>query len=151
YRVQKKPLGLPDAFRVGASFIGRDPVSLALGDNVMFGASLAKTLARAARMKDGAHVFARRVSDARPFGTISFDAKGRPHRLVEKPAAKKPGHAVPGLYFFGPDVTSLARRLKPSARGELEITDLLRAYLARGALSVDRLAPDVVWFDMGAP
>ena len=151
YRVQAKPRGLPDAFRVGASFIGREPVCLVLGDNVMFGPSLAKTLKRAARMEDGAHVFVRRVADARPFGTIAFGADGRPQRLVEKPAAKKPGHAVPGVYFFGPDVVAQTRRLKPSARGELEITDLLRAYLEHGALSADRLPADVAWFDMGAP
>lgn len=151
YRVQTKPLGLPDAFRIGASFIGREPVCLALGDNVMFGGSLAKTLARAARMEEGAHIFVRRVPDARAFGTVAFDATGRPRRLVEKPAAKKPGDAVPGLYFFGSDVVALARRLEPSARGELEITDLLRAYLERGDLAVDRLAADVAWFDMGTP
>ena len=151
YRAQAKPLGLPDAFRVGASFVGREPVCLVLGDNVMFGPSLAGALARAARMKDGARIFARRVPDARPFGTIAFGADGRPRRLVEKPTAKKPGDAVPGVYFFGPDVVALARRLKPSARGELEITDLLRAYLERSALTVDRLPADVAWFDMGAP
>lgn len=151
YRVQAKPLGLPDAFRVGASFVGREPVCLALGDNVMFGPSLAKALGRAARMEDGARIFVRSVPDARPFGTIAFDASGRPRRLVEKPVTKKPGDAIPGLYFFGSDVVALARRLKLSARGELEITDLLRAYLERGALTVDRLAADVAWFDMGAP
>jgi glucose-1-phosphate thymidylyltransferase len=151
YRVQAKPLGLPDAFRVGASFVGREPVCLALGDNVMFGPSLAKTLARAARMDEGARIFARRVPDARPFGTVAFDARGRVRRLVEKPVAKGPGDAVPGLYFFGPDVVALARRLTPSARGELEIMDLLRAYLERGALTVDRLASDIAWFDMGTP
>ena len=151
YRAQAKPRGLPDAFRVGASFIGRDPVCLALGDNVMFGPSLAKTLKRAARTKDGARVFVRRVADARPFGTIAFGTDGRPRRLVEKPASKKPGNAVPGVYFFGPDVVAQARKLKPSARGELEITDLLRAYLECGDLSADRLPADVAWFDMGAP
>lgn len=151
YRIQAKPLGLPDAFRVGASFIGREPVCLALGDNVMFGPSLAKTLARAARMDDGARIFVRRVPDARAFGTVAFDAAGRPRRLEEKPPAKKPGDAVPGLYFFDADVAALARRLKPSARGELEIMDLLRAYLERGDLAVDRLAGDIAWFDMGAP
>lgn len=151
YRAQPKPLGLPDAFRVGASFIGREPVCLALGDNVMFGPSLTRTLERAARMKDGARIFVRRVPDARAFGTVAFAADGRPRALAEKPAGKKPGDAVPGLYFFGPDVVALARRLKPSARGELEIVDLLRAYLGRGALTVDRLATDVAWFDMGTP
>ena len=151
YRAQARPLGLPDAFRVGASFVGREPVCLALGDNVMFGPSLAKTLARAARMDRGARIFVRRVPDARRFGTVSFDANGRPRRLTEKPSAKRPGDAVPGLYFFGPDVVALARRLEPSVRGELEIMDLLRAYLERGALTVDRLASDVAWFDMGTP
>ncbi|MGE0093813.1 MAG: sugar nucleotidyltransferase [Alphaproteobacteria bacterium] len=151
YRAQVKPLGLPDAFRVGATFVGREPVCLVLGDNVMFGPSLTKTLARAVRMEDGARILVRRVPDARPFGTVAFDADGRPRRLVEKPAAKKPGDAVPGVYFFGPDVVILARRLKPSARGELEIMDLLRAYLERGALTIDRLPADVSWFDMGVP
>lgn len=151
YRTQLKPLGLPDAFRVGASFVGREPVCLVLGDNVMFGPSLAKTLKHAARMEDGARIFVRRVPDARAFGTVAFDADGRPRRVVEKPTARKPGDAVPGVYFFGPDVVAKARRLRPSARGELEITDLLRAYLERGALTVDRLPADVAWFDMGAP
>ena len=151
YRAQAKPLDLPDAFRVGASFVGREPVCLALGDNVMFGRSLAKTLKHAARMEDGARIFVRRVPDARPFGTVAFGTDGRPRRLVEKPTAKKPGDAVPGIYFFGPDVVAKARRLQPSARGELEITDLLRTYLERGALSVDRLPRDVAWFDMGTP
>ncbi len=146
-----KPRGLPDAFRVGASFIGREPVCLALGDNVMFGPSLAKTLVNAARMEDGARIFARRVPDARAFGTVAFGADGRPRRLVEKPTAKRPGDAVPGVYFFGPDVVAKTRRLRPSARGELEITDLLRAYLEHDALTVDRLPADVAWFDMGAP
>lgn len=151
YRAQPKPLGLPDAFRVGAAFIGEEPVCLALGDNVMFGRSLAKALARAARMEDGARIFVRRVADARPFGIVAFDARGRPAKLVEKPTARRGGDAVPGLYFFGPEVVRLARRLKPSARGELEIMDLLRAYLERGALRVDRLAADIAWFDMGTP
>lgn len=151
YRAQVKPLGLPDAFRVGATFVEREPVCLVLGDNVMFGPSLTKTLVRAVRMEDGARILVRRVPDARPFGTVAFDADGRPRRLVEKPPTKKPGDAVPGVYFFGPDVVMLARRLKPSARGELEIMDLLRAYLERGTLTVDRLPADVRWFDMGAP
>ncbi len=151
YRAQAKPLGLPDAFRVGAPFIGREPVCLALGDNVMFGPSLTRTLARAAQMEDGARIFIRRVPDARAFGTVTFDAGGRARRLVEKPAARKPGDAVPGIYFFGPDVVAQARQLRPSARGELEIMDLLRAYLERGTLTIDRLPADVAWFDMGAP
>lgn len=151
YRAQAKPLGLPDAFRVGASFVGREPVCLALGDNVMFGPSLARTLTRAAQMEDGARIFVRRVRDARPFGTVAFGTDGRPRRLVEKPTAKKLGDAVPGIYFFGPDVVAQARRLRPSARGELEIMDLLRAYLERSALTVDRLPADVAWFDTGAP
>lgn len=151
YRVQRKPLGLPDAFRVGASFIDRDPVCLALGDNVMFGPSCGKTVARAARMKAGTHIFARHVADARPFGTVAFGADGTPRRLTEKPARKAPGFAVPGLYFFGADVAARARRLKPSARGELEIVELLHTYLNEGTLTVSRLARDIAWFDMGTP
>lgn len=149
YAVQEKPRGLADAFIVGADFIGSDRCALVLGDNVYFGHTLSETLQRAARQQQGATVFAYRVSDPERYGVVEFDEQGRAVGLEEKPTTPRSDWAVTGLYFYDNRVVEYARQVKPSARGEIEITDINRLYMEAGALSVERLGRGFAWLDTG--
>ena len=149
YKVQPKPEGLAQAFTIGADFIGDDSVSLVLGDNIFFGAGLDDLLRSAAARDSGATVFAYRVDDARSYGVVELDANGMAMSLEEKPAKPKSNYAVTGLYFYDNDVVDIARKLKPSARGEYEITDLNRVYLERGTLHVEKMSRGYAWLDTG--
>ena len=149
YAVQQKPEGLAQAFLIGRSFVGSDRVCLILGDNIFFGHDLETALLRAANRSEGATVFGYRVSDPERYGVAEFDADGRVIGLEEKPAKPKSHHAVTGLYFYDAKVCDYAAELKPSARGELEITDLNRRYLEEGTLHLERLGRGCAWLDTG--
>ena len=149
YAVQPRPEGLAQAFLIGREFIGNDAVALALGDNIFYGQGFAAVLQRAAARRNGATVFAYRVRDPERYGVVSFDASGRAVDIEEKPKAPKSSFAVTGLYFFDNRVVSIASSLKPSPRGELEITDVNRAYLRDGALHVEVLGRGFAWLDTG--
>ncbi|MGD9953622.1 MAG: glucose-1-phosphate thymidylyltransferase RfbA, partial [Burkholderiales bacterium] len=149
YAVQPKPEGLAQAFLIGKKFIGRDRVALVLGDNVFHGHDLSALLGQAAKKKKGATVFAYPVNDPQRYGVVEFDAKGRAVSLEEKPKKPKSRYAVVGLYFYDNRVVRVAEGLKPSARGELEITDVNRAYLARGELDVVPMGRGYAWLDTG--
>ena len=149
YKVQPKPEGIAQAFVVGREFIGNDPVALVLGDNIFYGHDLAQLLSRAAARSQGATVFAYPVKDPERYGVIEFDADGKAVSIEEKPAKPKSRYAVVGLYFYDNRVVEIAAQLKPSARGELEITDVNRAYLARGALDVVPMGRGYAWLDTG--
>ena len=150
YAVQPKPEGLAQAFLIGREFIAGDRVCLILGDNIFHGDGLQTMLARAAAAEDTV-VFAYHVRDPERFGVVSFDTAWRPVSIEEKPRAPKSNWAVTGLYFYGPDVTDVAAALRPSARGELEISDLNAVYLAEGRLAVERLGRGFAWLDTGTP
>jgi glucose-1-phosphate thymidylyltransferase len=149
YAEQAEPRGLADAFRIGASFIGAEPSCLILGDNVFFGTGLPDTLRLAASLKEGALVFAYAVRDPERYGVIEFDDSGRVLSLQEKPAHPRSHFAVPGIYFYDSQVVDLAARMRPSARGELEITDLNLMYLEQGLLRTEVLGRGVAWLDAG--
>ena len=149
FAVQPKPEGLAQAFLIGRDFIGGDPVALALGDNVFYGHDLPKQLQSAAQRTSGATVFAYRVRDPQRYGVVAFGPDGRPTDIEEKPAKPRSNFAVTGLYFYDNRVVEIAAGLKPSPRGELEITDVNRAYLAAGQLHVERLGRGVAWLDTG--
>ncbi len=153
YAEQAKPEGIAQAFHIGAEWIGGEPCALALGDNIIYGHGLVEQLQAAAkRAQDGeATVFGYRVADPERYGVAEFDAAGRVLSLEEKPQQPKSDWAVIGLYFYDARVTELARNLAPSARGELEITDLNRVYLERGALRAERLGRGCAWLDAGTP
>jgi glucose-1-phosphate thymidylyltransferase len=148
YTVQQVPNGLAQAFVLGASFIGSDPVALVLGDNIFFGPGLGAQLMRHHSI-DGGAVFAYRVSNPSEYGVVEFDANFRAISLEEKPAKPRSNFAVPGLYFYDNDVVQIARDLRPSARGEYEITDVNRHYLAAGRLQVEVLPRGTAWLDTG--
>jgi glucose-1-phosphate thymidylyltransferase len=148
YAEQPSPDGLAQAFTIGADFIGDDHVSLVLGDNIFFGAGLGELLASAVARTEGATVFSYRVEDPERYGVVELDG-GRAISLEEKPAAPKSNHAVTGLYFYDNRVVQFARDLKPSARGELEITDLNRLYMEAGDLYVEQMGRGYAWLDTG--
>jgi glucose-1-phosphate thymidylyltransferase len=149
YQVQPEPAGIAQAFLLGATFIGDEPVCLILGDNIFYGHELMPLLTEAAGLRQGACVFAYRVVDPERFGVVEFDRNRRALSIEEKPAQPRSNWAVTGLYFYDAQVVDIARRLKPSARGELEITDVNHAYLDAGKLSVRPLGRGVVWLDAG--
>jgi glucose-1-phosphate thymidylyltransferase len=149
YAVQREPRGIAQALLIGAEFIGNDPVCLVLGDNLFYGHGLPEQLRTAAARAAGATVFAYYVRDPERYGVVEFDSKGRAIGLEEKPAAPRSHYAVTGLYLYDARCVEIARALKPSARGELEITDLNREYLTRGALQVEVLGRGVAWLDTG--
>ena len=149
YAVQQKPVGIAHAFIIGADFIGNEPVCLVLGDNIFFGQGLAKRLQHTAANINGATVFAYFVRDPERYGVVEFDAGNRAVSIEEKPKKPKSNYAVTGLYFYDNAVVGIAKALKPSARGELEITDVNRAYLKRGKLSVELLGRGSAWLDTG--
>jgi glucose-1-phosphate thymidylyltransferase len=151
YVVQPCPDGLAQAFLLGREFIGRDAVALALGDNLFYGHDLPPLLRQAAARDRGATVFASQVRDPERYGVVEFDRHGRAIDLVEKPKAPKSHWAVTGLYFYDNEVVEIAANLKPSARGELEITDVNQVYLARERLYVERLGRGIAWLDTGTP
>jgi glucose-1-phosphate thymidylyltransferase len=151
YAEQKRPDGIARAILIGGEFLGGDQVCLILGDNLFYGGGLRPLLARAVARNEGATVFAYRVSDPQRYGVVGFDADGTATSLEEKPNDPSSNFAVTGLYFYDGEAFDIASRLRPSARGELEITDLNRAYLDRGKLNVERLGRGVAWLDTGTP
>ena len=149
YAIQPSPDGLAQAFVIGESFIGRNPSALVLGDNIFYGHDLPVLLSAAVERTEGATVFAYHVHDPERSGVVEFDAHGQVLSLEEKPVRPKSNYAVTGLYFYDTDVVSLAKDLKPSSRGELEITDLNQAYLTRGKLRVEIMGRGYAWLDTG--
>jgi glucose-1-phosphate thymidylyltransferase len=148
YAQQPRPEGLAQAFVIGADFLDGEPAALVLGDNIFYGPSLGSRLDRFTKI-DGGAVFAYWVAEPSAYGVVEFDASGRALSLEEKPAEPRSNYAVPGLYFYGNDVVDYARELRPSARGELEITDLNRIYLEQGRLQVEVLPRGTAWLDTG--
>ena len=148
YAVQEQPRGLADAFLVGEEFIGKDKVALVLGDNVFYGYGFSERLKRASE-RDGATIFGYHVSNPSEFGVVEFDSKGNVISIEEKPEKPKSNYAVPGLYFYDNDVVEIAKNLKPSPRGELEITAVNNEYLRRGKLKVELFGRGMAWLDTG--
>jgi glucose-1-phosphate thymidylyltransferase len=151
YAVQPTPGGLAQAFTIGRAFVGSGPAALVLGDNIFYGQNFQSMLLRATSTAEAATVFAYPVKDPQRYGVVSFDAAGKPAKIVEKPKEPESHFAVTGLYFYDNAVTDIAANLKPSPRGELEITDVNRIYLEQGRLNVERFTRGFAWFDTGTP
>ena len=149
YKIQERPNGLAQAFVLGADFLNGEPGCLILGDNMFYGQGISAMLRRAATLQKGACIFGYYVKDPRAYGVVEFDTKGKVISLEEKPAMPKSNYAVPGLYFYDADVTKKAASLKPSARGEYEITDLNKLYLDEGTLQVELFGRGFAWLDTG--
>ncbi len=149
YAVQEQPRGLADAFIIGADFIGSDSVALVLGDNIFYGQSFSKLLREVASRDKGATIFGYYVRDPREYGVVEFDEDGRAISIEEKPEHPKSNYAVPGLYFYDNDVIDIAKNVKPSARGEIEITSVNNEYLRRGDLRVETMGRGFAWLDTG--
>lgn len=149
YAVQEVPRGLADAFIIGADFIGDDSVALVLGDNIFYGQSFSKLLREVAERKSGATIFGYYVRDPREYGVVEFDENGKALSIEEKPEHPKSNYAVPGLYFYDKDVVEIAKNVKPSARGEIEITSINNEYLRRGTLRVETMGRGFAWLDTG--
>jgi glucose-1-phosphate thymidylyltransferase len=149
YAVQEKPGGLAEAFIIGENFIGNEKVALILGDNIFYGQHLSEILQNSRKIQDGAVIFGYNVRDPRAYGVVEFDKTGRVISIEEKPTDPKSNFAVPGLYFYDNEVIKIAKMLKPSGRGELEITDINREYLRRGKLKVQVFGRGMAWMDAG--
>lgn len=149
YKVQEKPNGLAEAFLIGEEFIGKDNVALILGDNIFYGSGFTGLVEEAAKLKKGAIIFGYPVKDPKAYGVVEFDENGKAVSLEEKPKEPKSNHAIPGLYFYDNTVIEKAKKVKPSARGEIEITTVNEMYLSEGKLNVKNLGRGIIWFDAG--
>ena len=149
YKVQDKPNGLAEAFIIGEEFIGDDNVALILGDNIFYGSGFTGLLEKMSKIEDGAAIFGYPVKDPRAYGVVEFDENGKAISLEEKPANPKSNYAIPGLYFYDNTVVEKAKNVKPSARGEIEITTVNEMYLSEGKLNVKNLGRGIIWFDTG--